>query len=78
MTTEEIKKVLLSCSKGPQTRPFVCMRATALEEVLEKVKGLDYRNFVDVFVYSTDLNLPQDFQRELRFEAEKRGYEPNK
>ena len=70
---EKIKKELLICSQSPRVRPYACITAGKLNELLVKIRALDYKNFVDVYKYAKKLDLPEDFLKELKFEYEIRG-----
>lgn len=71
---ERIKKELLICSGTPlRGKPDACIREGKLHRLLEEMKKLDYKSFVNVFEYAKSLNLPQEFQEELKFEYENRG-----
>jgi hypothetical protein len=70
---EKIKKELLNCSNTPQITPFVCYTAAKLNNLLEKIKELDYKSFKSVFEYAKKIKLPPDFMEELKTEYENRG-----
>ena len=72
--SEKIEKELLNCSNTPPIMPCVCYAAAKLNNLLEKIKELDYKSFKSVFEYAKKIKLPPDFMEELKNEYENRGH----
>ncbi|MFH0929081.1 MAG: hypothetical protein V1818_01845 [Candidatus Aenigmatarchaeota archaeon] len=70
---EEIKRVLKYCSNSPMDKRF-CISMSRLSEIIEELKELDYKSLEDVYNYAKNLDLPEEFKEELKFEYEKRGF----
>ncbi|MFH1473407.1 MAG: hypothetical protein ABIE55_00800 [Candidatus Aenigmatarchaeota archaeon] len=71
---EEIKGCLRECTEAPRVKPYTCITASRLAGLLEKIKELDFKSFSNVYEYANRLVLPPDFQEEMEFEYEKRGF----
>jgi NAD+--asparagine ADP-ribosyltransferase len=65
---ERIIEVLDDISKYPSIRPYACLKASMLNEVMEKIKELPYNDFFKVKEYVRSSNLPSDFKEELEVE----------
>jgi len=75
IVVESVKKDLLDCSGLPvRGRPDPCIKAGKLNRILETVRGLNSGSLKEIFEHAKNLNLPPDFQEELKFEYEKRGF----
>jgi hypothetical protein len=71
---EEINRILFEQSHMPKCRPYVCITAGILQEIMDDLRKADYETVVAVYKHAIKLDLPQSFKDELEFECKKRGY----
>ena len=73
---EEINRILDEQSLMPKSAPYVCVTASVLEEIMNKLRKVECKTVVEVYEHAINLDLPKSFKDELEFECRKRGYNP--
>lgn len=66
--SQNIIERLKTISNYPPRKPDVCIAASELGRIKEKIRELRYGDFLQVWNYVKGSNLPPDFKQELGIE----------